>query len=164
MIYQILGWPRSRTAWLSNFLTYGNSFCFHEGIALIAQNRLRTVEEYKNLFELYQRAYKHVGDANTLALLRQKYVIPGARIVVIEKENPEKDIQKLGYNVSIPKDIEYSYNELLIIKFDEINDNLKDIWDFCLPGEPYSRNREYLVKNLRIETLDVEKYLKIKDV
>lgn len=32
MDYFIVGLPRSRTAWLANFMTYDCSFCFHEGL------------------------------------------------------------------------------------------------------------------------------------
>lgn len=28
----ITGYPRSRTAWLANMLTYANSFCYHDGL------------------------------------------------------------------------------------------------------------------------------------
>ena len=31
--FLIFGRPRSRTAWLANFLTYRNSICLHEGLA-----------------------------------------------------------------------------------------------------------------------------------
>ena len=160
MFYQILGWPRSRTAWLANYLTYGNSFCFHEGIALKAQKRLRTTQEYRELFNLYAGKYQYVGDANTLALSRQKYIIPKARVVVIErnKKEVEESTYQIGYLVDIPEIVEYPYNELLRIKYDEINDNLLDIWRFCLPGVPYCKEREYLLKDLNIQVNNVADY------
>ena len=38
----VLGLPRSRTAWLANFLTYDGYFCFHEGI-----DGCRSIDDYK---------------------------------------------------------------------------------------------------------------------
>lgn len=161
MIYQILGWPRSRTAWLSNFLTYDKSFCFHEGIALRKQKRLRTIPEYRNLFKLYARKYDFIGDSNTVALLRQKYVIPGARVVVIEREKNDiiNSVYGLGYYIEIPDVVEYPYNEQLVIKYEELNDNLKEIWQFCLPGVHYPTEREFLLKEMNIQVNNVEDYL-----
>jgi len=164
MIYQILGWPRSRTAWLANFLTYGSSFCFHEGVLMRNQNRIRTVQEYRKLFTLYKTKYKYVGDSNTLALSKQKYVIPGARVVVIERDTKEVEsaVYGLGYVVDIPEIIEYPYNENLIIKYNEINDNLKELWHFCLPNIPFNNERAYMLKNLNIQVQDVNEFLNIK--
>ena len=164
MIYQILGWPRSRTAWLANFLTYGHSFCFHEAVAMKSKKRLRTVQEYRKLFKLYLKKYKYIGDSNTVALLYQKYVIPSAKIVIIERDKQEivESVYGLGYHVEIPKVIEYPYNEQLIIKYDEIDDNLKDIWRFCIPDIQYSKEREVLLKNLNVQVQNVEDYLNYK--
>jgi hypothetical protein len=164
MIYQILGWPRSRTAWLANFLTYGPSFCFHEGVLLKHQKRVRTVLDYRKLFSLYKTKYKYVGDANTLALLKQKYVIPGARVVIIErdKKEVESSVYGLGHIIEIPDLIEYPYNDNIIIKYEEIDDNLKEIWKFCLPGLQYNIEREYLLKNLNVQVQNINEYLDIK--
>lgn len=164
MIYQILGWPRSRTAWLANFLTYGQSFCFHEAILLRTEKRIRTVQEYRSLFKLYTRKYKYVGDSNTVAILRQKYVIPGARVVIIERDKSEVEssIYGLGYTVEIPDLIEYPYNDNIIIKYEEINDNLKEIWKFCLPGVSFNSERAYLLKHLNVQVQNVNEYLNIK--
>lgn len=166
MIYQILGWPRSRTAWLANFLTYGNSFCFHEGIASIKQGRLRTVDEYRKLLKLYERRFKFVGDANTFALLRQKYVIPGAKVVIIERDRKEieNSCYAMGYYINLPEVIEYPYNENLIVKYEDIDSRLEEIWNFCLPGEHYLKPRELLLKNLRVEVTNINSYLNLKGV
>lgn len=163
MIYQILGWPRSRTAWLSNFLTYGNSFCFHEGILNKQKKQLRTVQEYRNLFKLYKSKYKYVGDSNTLALSKQKYVMPGARVVIIERDKHEVEAASygLGYIIDIPEVIEYPYNDNIVIKYDEINDNLKEIWMFCLPSIPFNSERAYLLKQLNVQVQDVNEYMPI---
>jgi len=162
MIYQILGWPRSRTAWLANFLSYGeHSYCFHEGIARVDQKRLRTVSEYYALLRLYSKKYKYVGDANTVALAKQKYIIPGARIVVIERDIDEvlKSLERKGLWADIPDLIEYPYNDYITIPFDKINQNLEKIWTFCLPTIPYPKERAVTLVRLNVQVNKIEEYL-----
>lgn len=164
MIYQILGWPRSRTAWLSNFLTYDKSFCVHEGMANRSTKTIRTVREYRGLMKQLEKKFPYAGDSNTYALLHQKYVIPGARVVIIERDRNEVEstVWSMGYHVNIPEIVEYPYNEQIIIPYHEINDNLKEIWDFCVPGSPYSKLRKLLLKDMNIQVNRVEDYLNYK--
>lgn len=166
MIYQILGWPRSRTAWLANYLTYNDSMCFHEGTAMLEQKRIRTVNEYRKLFASFLEHYKHVGDANTFSLLKQKYVLPEARIVVIERniEDVEKAIADLGFYAKIPEVIEYPYNDCLHIKYEDIDKRLGDIWEFCLPGVKRNMPRELLLRRLNVQVTNPYQYLDIKGV
>ena len=42
-IFFITGLPRSRTAWLANWFTYGHTFCFHE-----ACRKVGKIEELKD--------------------------------------------------------------------------------------------------------------------
>lgn len=162
MIYQIIAWPRSRTAWLSNFLTYGPSFCFHEAIYLKGYHRLRTKEEYTNLFNLYAKKYQYLGDANTIGLMTQKYTFKHARVVVIERDlaDVEKSLINLGYsNIHFPKVVEYPYNETLVVKFEEIDNRLEEIWNFCLPGLKFPQERAVQQCALNIQVNNINDYL-----
>lgn len=166
MVYQILGYPRSRTAWLAAFLTTENSFCFHEGVGNLKERRLRTIPEYRKLIKLYSEHYEHVGDANTVALLRQKYIIPGAKIVIIErdKSDVEGSLYALGFYADIPEVIEYPYNEYITVKFEEIDNKLDEIWDFCLPGIKYQSARAKLFKQMNIQVKNPYDYVNFKGV
>lgn len=80
-IFFITGYPRSRTAWLATLFTWGNCFCFHDGLANI-----------ESLDELDEKFASVPGDivgnsdpANLLfhSELRERY--PEARWIVVER-------------------------------------------------------------------------------
>lgn len=149
MSFFILGLPRSRTAWLANFLTYGKTFCHHEGM-----NGCRSIEEYR-------KKIGSNGDAGTgLMLLDLDRLFPESPRVIIESD-PKKAIAfaKKAYGIDSPEWFYYLRNRLdamggLRIHVDEINDNLERIWSL-VSREPYNRERGELLKRLRVETLDV---------
>ena len=73
MNFLILGLPRSRTAWLANFLTYDGLFCYHEAI-----NGCLNMDEYAE-------KVKGKGDSNTaLALFDFEHMFPDAKIIVVD--------------------------------------------------------------------------------
>lgn len=166
MVYQILGWPRSRTAWLANFLTWDNSFCFHEGVGDFKNKRMLSVMQYRKLFSKFLQHFKHVGDSNTYSLMHQKFVLPEAKVVIIERsaEEVEKAVAKLGIAVKIPEVIEYPYNECLRIQYDDIDERLGEIWEFCMPGVKRNLPREHLLKKLNIQVTDPYAYMNFKGV
>ena len=73
MDFLVLGLPRSRTAWLANFLTHDGLFCYHEAI-----NGCSSMKEYKEKVE-------GKGDSNTaLALFDFEKHFPETKIIVID--------------------------------------------------------------------------------
>lgn len=154
MIYQILGWPRSRTAWLSNYFTVNKSICFHEGVWDFSKRKLLTPEEYFNNIKIFEGMYKYVGDANTVALNNQQYIVPDAKIVIIERDPKEitKSVKAfLGHDYTPPEIYEYPYNEFIKIKFEDIDIKLKYIWDFLMPNEPFDNLRTSILQRMNIQ-------------
>lgn len=79
----ITGLPRSRTAWLANFLSYGEMFCFHDSM-----RELDHVDELKSVFDRAEFA-KAVGHSDPMNLLFQNAMIrnfPDAKWVLIERD------------------------------------------------------------------------------
>lgn len=72
----ITGLPRSRTAWLANFLTFGASFCYHEGLL-----GCRSLDDLYRKMDALKRPV--CGDADT-ALLHF--------VSRLREENPEAEI------------------------------------------------------------------------
>ena len=76
----IFGRPRSRTAWLANFLTYGETFCSHEGMADCSGS---LIELERRMAELPARI---VGNADTGLIHIAQDVIshfPKAKLIVL---------------------------------------------------------------------------------
>ncbi len=143
----VIGLPRSRTAWLSNFLTYDDNFCYHEGI-----DGCSTIEEYKD------KLGENKGDSSTgLMLFDMNKEFPDSPKVIIEG-SVDKAIEftKEVYGVYEP---EYFYElkdkldsiKGLRIKFEDINNSLEQIWEHLI-GTPYDKERGSLLKDMNIQT------------
>jgi hypothetical protein len=129
--------PRSRTAWLANFLTYQHSFCFHEPM-----NRY-PLKEYPMMLANTGRKHAGVSDSlNTLVIEELVDMFPSAKIVVIQRpiEEVEKSLNALGFPcskllekmASALDKIIHAYDPLVI---DYHNFRPKKIWYYLLPDQ-----------------------------
>lgn len=139
--------PRSRTKWLSNFLTYGGAFCCHEG-------------------EYFDQAsgYTYLGDANTTFCL---YGVPCEGPIVVIRRNKNDVIESLirifGYPDKMPEIVgllETGLNNIngLHINYNDINERLEEIWQYCIPSIQYDPLRAEALKKSRIEVNDYTPY------
>ncbi len=86
MDFLIFAPPRSRTAWLANFLTYDNSYCYHEALAMVTK-----MEELKNM----KRGTKVTGNSDSgLFMLAEDMLklLPDAKVVLVKRD--KEGIQK----------------------------------------------------------------------
>ncbi len=148
MNFFVAGLPRSRTAWLANFLSYDGHFCFHEGI-----NGCHSMNEYKEKLN-------GNGDSCTgLMLLDIERHFPNAPKVIIESDPQTSiDFMKDVYGMDDPQyiyDLQDKLNKLsgLRIHFDEINENLEVIWNHLI-GTPYHFKRGEMLVKLDIQVRD----------
>jgi hypothetical protein len=141
--FVIYGLPRSRTAWLSRFLTYGDWVCGHEEL-----RHVRSLDDVKAWF-----AQPCVGSAETAGApwwrLAEKYA-PGLRTVVVRR--PVDAVVKSMTNLGIPFDrqvlsetmkrldakldqIEARVPNVLSVTFDGLRDEAvcKSVFEYCLP-------------------------------
>ena len=130
MNYFVIGLPRSRTAWLSVFLSQSGVYCHHEGL-----NGCKSLSEYK-------KKIGNDGDSSTsLMMFDINKMFPDAPIVVIEKNDIElqRSIKwcKDTYGIDDPAHM-FRLNELLTridglrIKQSEIDQRLPEIWDHLI--------------------------------
>lgn len=74
----ITGLPRSRTAWFANYLTFGDSFCLHDGF-----RGLKSVEDFPARLNVYEGASGNSDPANVLFWQRLVEWYPQAKWVVV---------------------------------------------------------------------------------
>jgi hypothetical protein len=149
--FLILGLPRSRTAWLANFLTHDGLFCYHEG-----SNGCRSLDEYK-----LKLAFDNTGDANTgLVMFDIKKLFPDFKIVVIDSE-PERSIEfsKDVLNLYIEHEILLMKQRLddtegLHVSLEELNMHLRGIWDYVSDCKPFDGRRADMLINLDVQIRD----------
>ena len=149
MNFFVIGLPRSRTAWLANFLTYNNHYCFHEGI-----------DGCNNIYDYIEKLGDSNGDASTgLMLFDMNKQFPESPKVIIEsdiKKAIDYSYKTYGYfDSKYVYDLQDRLNQIdgLRIKFDDIDDRLEEIWDYLI-GTPFDKRRAEILKRLRIEIKD----------
>ena len=140
--YFVMGLPRSMTAWMANFLTYDGNYCLHEGM-----NDCHSLDEYRKKTE-------GLGDSGT-----------GTMFIDIEKEFPNAKVLIIDRDMerAIAYDKEHYGSDCIPlikdrldtikgkrIKFNEVKDNLEEIWDYLI-GTEYDSFRGNLLKNLNIQ-------------
>ena len=153
----IAGLPRSRTAWLANFLTTDESFCYHE----LTADCLDLAEMPEHFRRTGRRL---VGDADTsLALLYKpiKKLFPGARWAVIERpvEEVEKSLRDdLGITLDpglldlLLENLEIIKRDALVVSFNDFTESTaRFIWAWCLPGIDFDEARWKLLDPLLIQ-------------
>lgn len=148
--FMIMGLPRSRTAWLSYFMTTENTFCYHELVGSCT-----SLEEIKNKLQLPK--YEIVGFSDTCGhLIHEEFTCPKI-IIHRDIEEVNTSLQKLYCTkISFLSLLETENKRLqkvqgLHIEFEEIDSSLKQIWEYCT-DIPFDKNRASLLINMNIQT------------
>jgi hypothetical protein len=159
--FYITGLPRSRTAWFSALFSCGDVFCSHEGVS-----RYRSPKEYISATEYMP--YDYIGDSNTLLVLKYNELVKSQdKVVVVLRdindsvESSMKWLDKQGisdkslHKVLLEKYTEYDKTirsiYALQVRFEDIDDRIEEIWDYCI-GEYYDPVRVEEYKKLNIQT------------
>lgn len=148
--FLILGLPRSRTAWLANFMTSDGIHCSHEGL-----NGCRTLEEYRDKFK------PNSGDSSTgLAYFNFESLFKDFKIVIIESDlETSIEFTKKYFEINVTDEMTSLKKRLesidgLHIQFDEINDNLKTIWEY-ITDKPFNSERAEMLKDFNVQVMNI---------
>jgi len=151
MNFFITGLPRSRTAWIANFFSTGDVFCWHEAMAGITSKA-----QYWE--RLSTERYTHVGNSD--CTLYMGGLLPNCPLVIIERDVGEVDkaLTKIGFAGCL-KMLEESQAALdkmdgLRIPFYEINDRLEEIHQHCV-DTPVDSMRAHRLTQQRVELLNI---------
>lgn len=157
----ITGYPRSRTAWLANFLTYKDSFCFHDGMEYCEFDPSKLPKFLESVRERY------IGNSDSSILYFHKEIykeFPLAKFVLIEREfdsaldslesvfgpGPE-----LRYVMRIAREKMEEFKrdiKPLTIKFEDLEkmNVCKELWEYCIPDIPFNPQRWVMLDKLEI--------------
>lgn len=150
----VAGLPRSRTAWLSVFLSQSGRHCWHDGM-----NGCRTIAEY-------MEKIGDGGDSSTgLHLFAFNELYPNSNIIVIEKSQDEIEscinwVNKT-YGIDSRADI-HRQNELLLstkglrVKQSEINSRLEEIFTYLTGDEWQPRYENIASKNIQADPYSLD--------
>lgn len=149
--FLILGLPRSRTAWLANFMTTDGLFCYHEAI------------DGCNSMSEYAEKVKGKGDSDTaLALFDYQEHFPLVPTVIIDSSISKSVKFGLdnGYDITetmIEEKLRLDEIEGLHVNVNDINKRLPEIWAH-LTDLPYNIGRANMLKKLNIQVNDVRQF------
>ena len=154
MNYFIVGLPRSRTAWLSVFMSQSSKYCLHDGF-----NGCNNLIEYWDKLE-------EGGDSSTgLMMIDINKFKPDSPVVVIEKN--EKELERCikwceeTYGLDYRNHIYELHDkarmiEGLHIQQSEINSNLERIWSHLVDDEWSERYAELNNFNIQLASNDID--------
>lgn len=171
--YFITGFPRSRTAWLANLLTWGDSFCFHE-----AYDHVMEGESIADVLGKVPHTVEFCGDSDSAIALCADDVLaefPDAKFVFIKRpieeviesykksldEDPlfvtfsrEEIAQQMGDHERRLDDLQsqISSSRKMTVRYSDLErkPTVMAIWRFCLPGREFPHMRYAMLQNLRV--------------
>lgn len=156
----ITGLPRSRTAWLSTFLSYDGAFCFHEAMMFCGLETEKIPELFKSTGKEY------IGNScSSISHFLDFYekAFPDAKYVLIHRDIDDVQVEtdKI-FGVNTKEGLITCVNALselarrvkpLIIDFKDLNDvkAARTIWGYCIPAIPFDEMRFKMLNDMDIQ-------------
>lgn len=153
--FVITGYPRSRTAWLANFLTYGSSFCYHEPP--------RDTVPFKEFFTLARTPTVGISDCRAIFYIDFYLdLFPATKIVLIKRDKAEviASLARFGFVFDLSVDTyDAAINNMIerypVFITDFHHMDLRKIWEYCVPTEPVNELRLAMLNEFKIELFNV---------
>lgn len=147
--FLVCGYPRSRTLWLSKFLTVeGYSACTHE-----ATEKAGSPQEFwSNACAHNVQVYGNSDSANLFVLPSLLAMRPMTKVLWIDRpvdevghSLKESGIPSSSNAMSVMIDLRYYYGDLFDVVFDYHTlihpEVCEQIWEWCLPGVEFDYKR-----------------------
>lgn len=163
--FLVMGLPRSRTAWLANFLTFGGMFCHHDGISKCASDR--------DLSNLFRRAAQHaafVGNSDSGQVLiydRIAALFERSPRLVFVLRSPiycAQSCEKAGLPISLDdlralkvrmaKLLAEHQGDSLCVDFDDLDSEpaCRAIWNHCCRNQiPFDYQRWQMLSEMNVQ-------------
>mgnify|MGYP003658643839 CR=1 FL=1 len=150
--FWITGLPRSRTAWMSAFLTNGDVFCHHEF--------LKDCTSREMFYEAMSVQDKRIGNSDTgLVVTDFQTRFPDSKTVIIDRDPVDVYVSLSeiyeGINLDNFWSMVQDISELkgMRVPFDRLDDEMPNICEYL--DIPYDKARHELFKILNIQTTDL---------
>lgn len=155
----ITGLPRIRSAWLANWLTWADSFCFHDVFSLV-----NSLKELSVLFQ--SQPVPFVGASDPAILFFWKSLVekwPKSKWVVIKRDSADSraSLEKASGNRFEPNrfdDMQTQQDNLIeainpmVVEFEDLNlSQANRIAEYCIPGFSQPETRKIQLSRLNIQ-------------
>lgn len=157
-LFFIISLPRSGTAWLANFLTWGDSFCYHE--ALFGCRHLSDLDK-----SFSRPGTQVVGNADTSAALLLPALLkryPKAKFIFVIRHMQEvaDSLEAIGLDDSslelVANPIHWGVDNIenkLVVPFDRLFTihTAIEIWNFIGIKDPFPFRRFVMLSGMRVQ-------------
>lgn len=159
----ILSLPRCRTAWLANFLTYEDSYCFHEGLLNVGQ-----IRDLRGLFERTGKSIVGNSDCGNILFLDQIVnEFPDTRFVMVERETDSvlseldemdgfSDVETILRGAELLKWAKEVYKPMVVDYWDMGKETCRSIWDYCI-GTEFDETRWEMLDGIDMQIIPDKK-------
>ena len=151
--FLIIGLPRSRTAWLANYFTIGETTCHHEldyngnFDMLVSMLDPCNGNSDSSLCLYHDIIFEYQDMFNILLVARDPNIVYQSVSNIVNKDLATRiitsHVEGLGY---LKKGLRNAFQ----VEYDELDDHLPEIHRFLLPGNPYSLERHDILRKLKI--------------
>ena len=148
MNFFILGLPRSRTAWLANFMTYDEFYCYHEGI-----NSCSSIDDYKT------KLGSSGGDSTTAIMEVDitKYFPTSRKVIIDSSITAAVAYGKEHFGIDTTELLLQTKEKLdemhgLHVPLENIDSELETIWAYLTNDIQFDAKRAELLLSLDIKT------------
>ena len=148
----IVGLPRSRTAWLSVFMSQSKTYFYHEAV-----NGCYSIDEYN-------KKVKGCGDSTTgFSVLLDN--LKDRKVLIIKKDDSEiKECIKWcdenyiidGAEVLSKMSDILSGIDGLVINQSEIDDNLEVIWEYLVDDDWHDKYKNLSKMNIQVNSTEID--------
>jgi len=156
----IIGLPRTRTAWLANLFTTGQSHCFHEWFS---ENKPETVEDAFSGLNKQYVGNSDCGNVFFYELIKTKF--PDSKIVIVHRPMVESLVAAVRaikdadpyLTFKAIQDAQQKIETIdggtaLNVMFSQLHreETIEQIWRHCLPSLQFDRDRFKLLDKLKV--------------
>lgn len=156
----VTGMPRSRTAWLANWLTTDTTFCQHDPPGNMLPNipGRRVGLSGPEVCALFHSAKSQYPDAPWVVVIRHDAYEPFCRVMQDHIQVTD-DLLRKWWATRLELLAEVAgFHRSLTVKFEELSnpEHAQRLWEHCLPEKPFDLARFELLDDLQI-TQDIWK-------
>jgi Sulfotransferase domain len=166
----VMSLPRSRTAWLANFLTYEDSYCFHEGLLQVPSPL-----HFRELFSSTGKSVVGNSDCGNVFFINEILdTFPDAKFVVVDRPPEEvvDSLQAMGPQFADEGAVWHAYellqkfkreHDALVVNYDALSyTTYRMIWDHCV-GSIFDHQRTVMLDGLDIQIIIDKKLRQIRE-
>ena len=167
----VTGLPRSRTAWLANFLTWQGTFCYHDALSFLSPTDMvmrfksltlcDTVGDSDSALTLHMSAItRFFPDANWLFVVREPELASssywrrfGSKYPLGPQTESECDRRFMELQERLEQAMEMVSNKM-VVKYDRLHlrGTVGTIWEY-LVGTPFQEERWKMLETFQVNVI-----------